>query len=129
MSDETGLPRMFHRQRRRGCSRMSCGGDGESEDGGHQCRQGYVKRCAPALLVIVQAGHGSQHYSQAGDIGPRIAGKLQYLCSTETIMKFQPRSSLNQPPVIVIEFVKFRAVVLNVAHDVALVCSQSGSLP
>lgn len=40
---------------------MSYGGDGESEDGNHQCRHGYVKRCAPALHVIVQSGHSSQH--------------------------------------------------------------------
>jgi len=50
-----------HRQRRRGRSRMSYGGDGESEDGNYQCRHGYVKRCAPALHVIVQSDHSSQH--------------------------------------------------------------------
>ena len=40
---------------------MSYGIAGESEDGNDQCRHDYVKRCAPALHVIVQSGHSSQH--------------------------------------------------------------------
>jgi hypothetical protein len=79
---------MIHRQRRRGRSRMSCGGDSESEGGSHQRRHGYVKRCAPALHNIAQSGHSSQHYGQTGGLGPRIAGKPQDLCSNETVMRF-----------------------------------------
>lgn len=61
VGDETGLPRMCHRQRRCGRGRMSCGADGESEDGNHQCRHGYVKRCAAALHANFLSGHSSRH--------------------------------------------------------------------
>ncbi len=56
---------------------MSCGGDAESEHGNYKCRQGHVKRCAQEILATVQTGHKSRRYSQTGDIGPCLAGKLR----------------------------------------------------